>query len=373
MIYLDYNATTPMKPAVRSALLEAMERCGNASSVHRFGRIARRHIDEARACVAALAGVKPTQVVFTSGGTEANHLALHGIASSQVIFTAIEHDSVLVHGQGALKLPVTAEGGVDLSVAESILKSIPRGALVSVMLVNNETGVIQPVSEVARIAKAYGHKIHCDAAQAAGRLPIDFVSLGVDALSLSAHKIGGPQGVGALIVGEKLVLRAQQRGGGQELNRRAGTENTAGLVGFGVAAKLAADDVRDMLRLAVWRDRLQQKLCGIAGEDAVVLGAHAARVATTLCIAMRGVASETQVAALDLSGVAVSAGSACSSGKVKVSHVAQAMGFGSEIAGSVLRISLGWNTQPDEITRCIDAWQALYERVHKTKTKNKAA
>lgn len=368
MIYLDYNATAPMKPAVRAALVEAMERCGNPSSVHRFGRIARRHLDEARARVAAMVGVKTVQVIFTSGGTESNSLALSGISASSIITSAIEHDSVLANSPMAQRLPVDRNGIINLSAAEDILKNAPTGSLVSVMLVNNETGVIQPVTEIARLTKLYGHKIHTDAVQAAGRLPIDFDSLGVDALTLSAHKIGGPQGVGALIVQDKLALQPAQRGGGQEINRRAGTENVAGIVGFGVAAQLAADDVRDVLRLSTWRDHLQQKLSKIAANDVEAVGASAPRVANTLNIAMRGISSETQVAAMDLAGVAVSAGSACSSGKVKASHVLRAMGYADDVAGSALRISLGWNTVAEDIERCAEAWQTIYERVCQNKS-----
>jgi cysteine desulfurase len=221
------------------------------------------------------------------------------------------------------------------------------------------------------MAKAHGHYVHTDAVQAAGRLPIDFAALGVDALTLSAHKIGGPQGVGALIVGEKIALESFIKGGGQEMNRRAGTENVAGVVGFGVAARLAVDDLRDVPRLAEWRDSLQEKLCSIA-PDAVVAGRDVSRIANTLCVAMPGVASETQVMAMDLAGVAVSAGAACSSGKVKASHVLQAMGFGDGISGSAVRISLGWDTQTADIDRCIEAWQALYCRTRDNQ-KNQAA
>lgn len=348
--------------------MEAMERTGNPSSVHRYGRIARRALDEARACVAAMAGVKPAQVIFTGGGTEANSLALHGIAAPQIVTSSIEHDSVLANSPRAQRLPVHQNGLIDLAAAEEILKNAAAGSLVSVMLVNNETGVIQPVADIARVAKRYGHKMHTDAVQAAGRLPIDFNTLGVDALTLSAHKIGGPQGVGALIVAEKLVLQAQQRGGGQEMNRRAGTENVAGIVGFGTASQLAVDDLRNSLEIAALRDDLQQRLLAIAGEDAVVIGADVPRVANTLNIALCGINGETQVASMDLSGVAVSAGSACSSGKVKASHVLRAMGYTDAIAGSALRISLGWNTSAEDINRCAEAWRTLYERVHRQKS-----
>lgn len=365
MIYLDYNATTPMKPAVRAAVLEAMERYGNPSSVHRFGRIARRYVEEARAAVAALSGVKPAQVIFTASGTEANNMVFAGLPNTNFITSSIEHDSVLACTPKAVRLPVTQDGVIDLNAAEEILKNAPASSLVSVMLVNNETGVIQPVADIARMAKKYGHRMHTDAVQAAGRLPIDFTDLGVDFLTLSAHKIAGPQGLGALIVSEKAVLQSLIKGGGQEMNRRAGTENVAGIVGFGVAAQLAVDDLRNVPQQSVLRDDLQKQLLAIGGDDVVIAGANAPRIANTLCIAMRGVSSETQVMAMDLAGVAVSAGSACSSGKVKASHVLRAMGYGDDIAGSAMRIALGWNTKLSDITSCRDAWRNLYQRTRK--------
>lgn len=365
MIYLDANAGAPIKPAVRAAMLEAMERQGNPSSVHRFGRLARRHVEEARASLAAFVGVRPAQVIFTASGTEANTMALRGFGGARVIASSIEHDSILANAPQAQRMPVTGDGVIDLEAAEEILASVPAGALVSAMLVNNETGVIQPLAEIVRIANARGHLVHTDAVQAASRLPVDFKALGVDYLTLSAHKIGGPQGIGALIVGEKSRFQPLIRGGGQEMNRRAGSENAAGIAGFGVAAQLAADDLRDMPRLASLRDQLQKRLQEIVGEDAAVIGVNAPRVANTLCIAMRGVTSETQVMSMDLSGIAVSAGSACSSGKVKTSHVLTAMGCTPDIAGSGLRISLGWTTQDADIDRCAEAWQALYQRTRR--------
>ncbi len=362
MIYLDYNATTPVKPAVRVAMMEAMERHGNPSSVHRYGRIARRYVEDARAAVAALAGVKPAQIVFAGSGTESNNTVLNGHADVPHILSVIEHDSVRACAKKPILLPVTHQGVVDVVAAESILQSVPSGALVSVMLVNNETGVIQPVAELSQLAKKYGHRMHSDVVQAAGRLPIDFTALGVDFLTLSAHKIGGPQGIGALVMREGAGLPALIKGGGQEMYRRAGTENVPAIIGFGIAALLAADDLRDMPRLAASRDDLQAQLIKIARDDAVVLGIDAPRVANTLCLAMRGVSSETQVMAMDLAGVAVSAGAACSSGKVRASHVAQAMGYNDGVARSVLRISLGWQTKPEDLTRCADAWRTMYNR-----------
>ncbi|HUY68520.1 MAG TPA: cysteine desulfurase family protein [Alphaproteobacteria bacterium] len=371
MIYLDYNATAPTKPAVRAAVMEAMERHGNPSSVHRYGRVAKKHIEAARASVAAFIGVKPAQVIFTSGGTEANNMVLRRTGAAPIITSSIEHDSVLACAPDAARIPVDADGVIDLAAVQAILAGAPP-SLVSVMLVNNETGVIQPVAELARVAKAHGHLVHTDAVQAAGRIAIDFTALGVDFLTLSAHKIGGPQGIGALIAGPKVTLQSLLKGGGQEMNRRAGTENVAGIEGFGVAAQLAADDLLAVPRLTKGRDELQSRLVDIGGDDAVIPGARAPRVANTLCIAMRGVPSETQVMGMDLEGIAVSAGSACSSGKVKASHVLQAMGCANDIAGSGLRISLGWNTQSTDLARCAEAWRTLYQRTH-TNRRQKAA
>ncbi len=360
MIYLDYNATAPMKPAVRAAVVEAMERHGNPSSAHRYGRIARRYVEDARASVAALVGANPSEVIFTSGGSEANNLILSNFVSP--IVSAVEHDSVLSFSNPNYRLPVTQDGTLDTNEAERILKNAPTGSLISVMLVNNETGVINPVAELASFAKKYGHKIHTDAVQAAGRLPLDFAAMDVDAMTLSAHKIGGPHGIGALVVKDSLALSSLIKGGGQERNRRAGTENIAGIVGFGVAAQLAADDLRDGVRLTKLRDRLQDRLETLGGDDVVIIGEDAPRVDNTLSVAMRGVSAETQVAAMDLAGIAVSAGSACSSGKVKTSHVLTAMGYAPDVASCALRLSLGWNTQERDIDRCIEAWQSLYQR-----------
>jgi cysteine desulfurase len=372
MIYLDYNATSPMKPAVRAAVLEAMERCGNPSSVHRYGRIARRYVEEARAAVAALAGVKPAQVIFTSGGTEANNMVFNGAAPDYIMTSSIEHDSVLACTKNAARLPVTSDGVIDLSLAEQMMATAPHSSIISVMLVNNETGVVQPVEEIAQIAKKYSHKMHTDAVQAFGRLPIDFKDLGVDCLTISAHKIAGPQGVGALIVSEKIVTQSLLTGGGQEMNRRAGTENVAGIIGFGVAAQLAVDDLRNVPQQMIMRDELQARLLAAAGNDVEVIGHKALRVANTLCIAMGNISSETQVMAMDLGGVAVSAGSACSSGKVKASHVLRAMGYADDVAGSAMRISIGWDTKPADLEKCHDVWASLYQRTRKN-AQSKAA
>lgn len=369
MTYLDYNATSPVKPAVRVAILEALECTGNPSSVHGYGRSAKRYVDEARSAVAAMVGVKPTQVIFTSGGTEANNMVFHGQTTAQIATSSIEHDSVLAATKGSARLPVSKSGVINTEEAEEIFSKLPQGSFVSVMLVNNETGVIQPIQEIVARAKKYGLLVHTDAVQAAGKLALDFHSLGVDCLSLSAHKIGGPQGVGALIVRESLTLPSLIMGGGQEINRRAGTENVPGIVGFGVAARLTADDLRDAPRLEAERDRLQNKIIALSGSDVSIAGLNAPRVAGTLNVALRGVPSETFVVAMDLAGVAISAGSACSSGKVKPSHVLKAMGYEDAIAGSAIRISIGWATQSIDIDRCYEAWAGFYNRKrnqHKT-------
>ncbi|MFQ5958305.1 MAG: cysteine desulfurase family protein [Alphaproteobacteria bacterium] len=359
--YLDYNAGAPLKPAVVAAMAEARERPGNPSSVHRFGRLARRAVEDARALVAALVGAAPAEVVFTGSGTEANNLALTGCRRRRLIVSAIEHDSVLRAAPGATRAPVDGDGVVDLAALAATLASEDTPALVSVMLANNETGVVQPAAEVAALARAHGALFHCDAVQAAGKIRVDVAALGADLVSLSAHKLGGPQGVGALVVRDGVDLESLLHGGRQEMGRRAGTENVAGIVGFGVACALAADDLAAAGRLAGLRDEVERRLTAVAPE-AGVFGASAERLPNTSCLAMPGVASETQVMALDLAGVAVSAGAACSSGKVSVSHVLRAMGVEEDEAGSAIRVSLGWASTAEDVERLVEAWCALYAR-----------
>jgi cysteine desulfurase len=378
--YLDYNATAPVKPAVAEAVARALELGGNPSSVHRVGRLARRAVEEARAKVAALAGAEPAEVIFTSGGTEANNLALKGSGRRRLLISAVEHDSVLAaasaSGAEVTLVAVDSDGVVDLAALEEALAAgegpAPGPALVSVMLANNETGVVQPLAEVARRAHQVGAIVHCDAVQAPGRLPFDRAALGVDLLTLSAHKLGGPQGVGALIAGAGAGLTARQHGGGQELGRRAGTENLPGIVGFGVAAELAADDLGARARLAGLRDDLEARLAALA-PGLIVFGQGAERLANTSCFALPGLGSETQVMALDLAGVAVSAGAACSSGKVQPSHVLRAMGASEEAAASAIRVSLGWATEPAHIDRLVEAWSELYCRVGRLPEREPAA
>jgi cysteine desulfurase len=358
--YLDWNANAPMRPEVAGAVSAALRLCGNPSSVHGFGRRARQAVNRAREAVAALVNAAPEDVVFTSGGTEANSLALRAFSDRRVIVSAIEHESVLAAAREAARLPVSRDGVVDLGALERGLVSDPRPALVSVMVANNETGAIQPVAEAARIAHQHGALFHCDGVQGPGQIPVDFRAIGADLLTISAHKIGGPMGVGALIVRDGLPLLPLIKGGGQERMRRGGTENFLGIVGFGAAALLAAETEarQNMTRL---RDEAERRLCDIA-PDATVFAHAVPRLPNTLCVAMPRVAAATQLIALDLAGVMVSAGAACSSGKVARSHVLDAMGVPREAADCAIRISLGWSTSAAEIDHLVEAWGALYAR-----------
>lgn len=359
--YFDYNASAPLRREAHVAMVEVLAETGNPSSVHRFGQHARHRIEEARERVAALAGAKPAEVIFTSGGTEANNLALRGGIWPQALVSAIEHDSVLAARPAPVQVPVDAAGIVELGALDRLLGDAPGGALVSLMLANNETGVIQPVAEAAALAHRRGAVVHCDAVQAAGKVSVDFQALGIDLMSLSAHKLGGPQGVGALVIREGLALSAQHRGGGQERMLRAGTENLPGIAGFGAAAGAALAALGRYAGVAALRDRLETAIAS-ASPRTRFYGRGVERLPNTACFTMPGVSSETQVIALDLAGFAVSAGSACSSGKVRPSHVLRAMGAGEAEAGSAIRVSLGWLTEAEEIDRFVEAWSKLLVR-----------
>jgi cysteine desulfurase len=367
--YLDFNATTPVRDSARAAMNDALTLPGNPSSIHAEGRAARALVEQARRDVAALAGADPANVVFTGCGSEANNLALSGPRPARVIVSAIEHPSILrpaAERPGAFALaPVTHDGVVDLAALEEILAtpgidgpSSDGPVLVSVMLANNETGVIQPVADVIRLAHDVGALCHVDAIQGAGRLKLDFKTLGCDMMSLSAHKIGGPKGVGALICRDGLSLAPLIAGGGQERSRRAGTENLSGLAGFAAAARdvcqeLAAGD--EIPRLAGLRDRIERAVLE-ARNDVHILGRDAPRLANTACIALAGTTAETMVMALDLDGIAVSAGSACSSGKVEASHVLAAMGVAPNVAIAALRVSVGFSSTDADVDAFIAAW-----------------
>jgi cysteine desulfurase len=381
-VYLDWNATTPLRDEARRAISDALDLPGNASSVHAEGREARKWIEGARAAVAKAVGTVPRNVVFTSGGTEANALALApnlrrgtGPAVERLVVSAIEHASVLSGGRFPRELietvRVTPAGVVDLDHLRQLLRAGPP-ALVSVMLANNETGAIQPIAEVAEIVHAAGGLLHVDAIQAFGKIPLDIAETGADLLTLSAHKIGGPKGVGALVLSEGVSgLEPLLRGGGQELSRRAGTENVAGIAAFGaaVAAAIAALPAEGG-RLSALQERLEHGLR--LTPDVIVFSGSIQRLPNTTLFTARGLKAETAVIGFDLAGIAVSSGSACSSGKVQPSHVLEAMGFEPDIAQGAVRLSMGWSTRDADVDRCLEAWRKLAGNLLKDWRRNTA-
>jgi cysteine desulfurase len=368
-VYLDWNATTPLRPEARAAMAAAWDLGGNPSSVHAEGRAARRLVEDARAVVAGAVGTDARNVVFTSGGTEANSLALtpglrrnSGLPINRLVVSSIEHASILAGGRfppDAIEIVGVGEAGiVDLGRLRAMLADGPP-ALVSVMSANNETGALQPTAEIADIVHGAGGMLHVDAIQSFGKIRFDIKELKADLLSVSAHKLGGPKGAGALVLSEGLGgLEALLRGGGQELGRRAGTENVAGIAGFGAAAKAALASLDDdMARAEKLRNRLETGLrqtCGV-----FVFSETAPRLPNTTLFTVPGLKAETAVIGFDLEGIAVSSGSACSSGKVQPSHVVEAMGFGPEPAKGAVRLSLGWSTTEADIDRCLEAWRKL--------------
>jgi cysteine desulfurase len=368
-VYLDWNATTPLRPEARTAMAAAWDLSGNPSSVHAEGRQARKLVEEARSAVANAVGALPRNIVFTSGGTEANALALKpglrrgaGPAAERLVVSAIEHASVLAGGRFSPEAigagGVTRSGVLDLDRLRAMLDGRPP-ALVSIMLANNETGAVQPVAEAAEIVRAAGGVLHVDAIQALGKIAFDMKGLKADLLTLSAHKIGGPKGVGAVVLAEGVEgFEPLLRGGGQELGRRAGTENVAGIAGFGAAVKAAmAALTGDAARLESLRDRLEQGLQRTPGV--IVFSGDVRRLPNTTLFTAPGLKAETAVIGFDLAGIAVSSGSACSSGKVQPSHVLEAMGFGPKIAQGAVRLSLGWSTSSADIDCCLEAWRKL--------------
>ena len=366
-IYLDHNATTPLAPAVLETVTAVLrEQFGNASSVHMFGQLAKAQVDGARAAVADLIGARPQEIVFTSGGTEADNLAVRGVAEAaapgrkrHIVASAIEHEAVLKtlkalgrHGWKTSLVPVTDSGVVAPDALEAALTD--ETVLVSVMHANNEIGTVQPIAELAALARGRGALFHTDAVQSAGKLPLAVDRLGVDLLSLSAHKLNGPKGVGALWVRRGVRLAAGQTGGGQERNRRAGTENVPGIAGFGAAARLAAAAVdAGSADTAALRDRLEAGILeNVPGT--VVNGDRGRRVPNTTNISFEGIEAESLLIALDLEGVAVSTGSACSSGTLEPSHVLRAMGCSPHRTQSSIRFSLGLGNTAEQIDRVVE-------------------
>lgn len=376
--YLDWNATAPLRPQARDAMAAAMEVVGNPSSVHGEGRAARRIVEGARERVAAAVGAEPRHVIFTSCGSEANAMALsHAVEHASggrcdvVIASCIEHVSVLAGGDfpsidrfGASREGVASTDGL----AECLKSRGAKSPLVALMAANNETGVIQPVREAADLAHGAGGLLHVDAVQAFGKMPLHLNDLDADLMAVSAHKIGGPMGVGALILrGDRVNIRGSRFGGGQERNRRGGTENVVGIAGFGAAATEATRDLAgETQRLTSLRQRLEAGLRAIS-PDTIIFGAGAPRVANTLQFAVLGIKAQTALMALDLDGIAVSSGSACSSGTVKFSEVVRSMGFALEVAESAVRVSMGWTTTEAEIDRFLEAWRKLAQPLLKAR------
>ena len=379
-IYLDYNATAPLRRRARDAMIEALGVTGNASSVHGEGRAARARVEAARVEVARLVGGDPKYVTFTSGGTEANDTVLTPDWSLRgkphpvdlLLVGGTEHVSVFAGGRFApdrvKQIPVDGDGVINLDSYKRMLETLAGEEvrpMVSVMLANNETGAIQPVAELARLGHEAGAIVHTDAVQAAGRIPIDIKALGVDVLTLSAHKIGGPQGAGAVVrAGEEWSFAPLTTGGGQEKRLRAGTENVAAIAGFGAAASVAAGDLAKAAQWAEWRDRLAA-IVGASGK-ATVFSADVQRLPQTLCFAVPGLTAETLLIALDLAGVAVSSGSACSSGKVSASHVLAAMGVAPALAKCAIRLSLGWESRESDLDSFATAWRHVVSHVVET-------
>jgi cysteine desulfurase len=357
--YLDHNATSPLKPAARHAMAAALDRPGNASSIHAEGRKARALIDAAREGIARSLGVLPAMVVFTSGGTEANNLAIHGVPVERLAVSAVEHPSVIeaakARGLPIEIIPVDASGVVKLDELRAILKRSPLPTLVSVMLANNETGVIQPVRAIVEIARSANALVHTDAVQAFGKMPVNFGLLGCDLMTISAHKLGGPMGIGGLVIRDGLSLEVQMNGGGQELRRRAGTENMPAIAGFAAAIDSAPVDH------ATLRDSLEEALRALS-PDVVIFGKDVERIANTSCFAFPGFSADMALISLDLEGVSVSSGSACSSGKVARSHVLASMGVPPELSTGAIRVSLGWNSTAEDIADFTDAWGRILDR-----------
>lgn len=371
-VYLDYNASAPLCSEAQQAMIAAMDITGNPSSVHASGRAARKIVDHARRTIADLLGGDPERVIFTSGGTEANNLALNGLEDVTVFTSAVEHPSVIEARSDAKRIPVDGDGVIDLTALEAMLKDASQKGekvLVSVMLANNETGVIQPVAKVALLAREYGAKVHCDAVQALGRIPLDMGRLLVDMVSVSAHKIGGPKGIGALAIAPGVMLVPQIRGGGQEKYRRGGTENVLGIAGFAAAAQRAEAGMAKMTEIAAKRDRLEMQLASEAPE-LVIAGKGTERLVNTSCLILPGMPGETQVMALDLGGVAISSGSACSSGKVRESHVLKEMGVSD--TGSAIRVSLGLETTDEDIDTFVRVWSRMRGNAARKKARHAA-
>lgn len=362
-VYLDYNATAPVRPEVIAAMQDVLAMPLNTSSVHSFGRLAKQKLETARTSIAEHISAFPNEIIFTGSATEANNWVLQNHPNHRILISAIEHASIYKSVPHVEKIPVDSHGVVKLDALAAMLAASDQPTFVSVMLANNETGVIQPVQDAAHIARKYKALIHTDAVQALGKIPVDFNLLDVDFMTLASHKCGGPVGVGILVAKNTVPLTPFMHGGGQELNRRAGTSNLAAIAGFAAAIEKMAD-LTHIHTIEHWRDAMEEQIMQ-AAPQAVIIGKSALRLPNTSCIAMPGVTSETQSMAFDIAGFAVSAGSACSSGRMEPSHVLAAMH--APHAESAIRVSLGWNTQEQDVKDFTAAWIGYYARKGKQK------
>jgi cysteine desulfurase len=378
LVYLDANASEPLRPQARDAVLSALALSGNPSSVHAAGRAARAMLEQARERIAACLGADPAGLVFTSGGTESNALAIAGLgAGRRLLIGATEHDAVRAAAPGATVLPVRPDGTLDPATLDAALSESDRPALVCLMAANNETGVLHPLASLAALCRRHGARLHVDAVQAAGRVALTMQSSGADSMAVSGHKLGGPKGAGALLLAgsvQGFALSPSIAGGGQERGRRGGTPSLPAIAGFAAACDAACADLARQEVLAAWRDRIERAAVEAgairvgAGAPRLDNGAVGAarpdnsegvpRLANTACLALPGRRAETQLIALDLAGFAVSAGAACSSGKVARSHVLEAMGLGT-LAGEAIRVSLPWNAVETDIASFIDAYRRM--------------
>ncbi len=366
--YFDYNATAPVRDVVCDVVAESLGCIGNPSSIHAHGREARKRVEQARETIATVLGLDPIEITFTSGATEANNMVVHGHTVSHIIVSAIEHPSILEAVKKSDKtvhvLPVDREGVVKTVALEDTLKHCEGKALVSIMAVNNETGVIQPIKKIASLCRQYGAEFHCDAVQALGKIDMKDIADNADYISLSGHKVGGPMGIGALVYNHHRVLTKQVFGGGQERRRRAGTENVSGIAGFAAAVFQSEKERSDKQTLWLgWQKDLQNHVHEICPR-AVIVGENVSRVSQTLQIVLPGVSAQKQLMFMDMKGISVSSGAACSSGSVQPSHVLLAQGYG-ELADNAIRISWGHSTKAEDIATLMTTWEKMVHNFYK--------
>lgn len=365
MIYFDNNATTPTKPQVIELVTSIMATVGNNSSPHIAGRTASSHVENAREQMANAINIRPAQIIFTSGATESINTILKTFKGKRILSSGIEHAAIVDCGQSELEMiPTTPDGVIDLEALDKMLDNGNETALINVMMVNNETGVIQPIKQAVEIAHKYNSLIHIDAVQALGKLHIDFQEIGADYMSFSAHKIGGPQGVGAFAFASQKPIRPLLIGGKQEKRQRAGTVNIAGVAGMGLAVEMAINNMENYNKIGKWQNEIEEKLCN-ALPNLIINGKNAPRVTNTISLTCPDITNTVQIMNLDMEQICVSGGSACSSGVAKPSHVLKAMGLNDDMALSTIRISMGWNNSQDEVNKFIDSYIKIIKRLRK--------